>query len=236
MAGSKGTKGNHNQSYCVSYFDPFESYNTKQSRNQEVELTRLLSEPGCVDLPLVLNDSQFGQGMIDMKGSVDIYAPLHLLNFPNYSFTSLNRSDDLLLQHSSQLPSIRSFTTSIPRSPGSNHNQHIQYFIKFHLETILPAHYFWCHDYTQLCKCWLPAMAVSSSSLQYAIVAFSALIYSIKEIRNARCVAFFFYAMAVKELQLLLKHSLSLEECNIAIATVLQLSSFDVLPSLLIAN
>lgn len=79
-------------------------------------------------------------------------------------------------------------------------------------------------------------MAASTICMQYAIVAFSALVYSIKVDRNARDVAFSYYTMALRELRLVLNKSLAREECGVVIATVLQLSSFDVLHSLPIAN
>ena len=116
----------------------------------------------------------------------------------------------------------------IPRAPKSNQHQVVDYFMKFHQEALRPGHYFLWYDYNQLCKYWLPAMSVSSIALRHAVVAFSALVYSMKAVRTARQFAFFYYANSLKELRQLLDGSLSYEECNSAIATALQLSLFDV--------
>lgn len=122
-------------------------------------------------------------------------------------------------------------TMAIPRAPKTNQHQLVNYFIKFYRQVIRPGHYFLWYDHNQLCKYWLPVMTDSSIALRHAVVAFSALVYSMKVARTARQFAFFYYANALKELQQLLNGLLSFEECNIAIATTLQLSSFDV-PSL----
>lgn len=123
---------------------------------------------------------------------------------------------------------FRSETITIPRSPKSNQHHLVDYFLKYHLEVISPSHYFWYYDYIQLCKRWLPAMAATSLALRHALVAFSALVYSIKVIDDARQIAYFYYAMALKELRVFLDGPLSSEECNIAIAIALQLSTFEV--------
>lgn len=119
---------------------------------------------------------------------------------------------------------------SIPRSPGRSHqDQSALFFLQFHQEKILPAHYFVWHDYHDLVHTHLPAMATQSLCLKNAMVAFSALVFSMKFQRRAREIAFFYYAMSVSELRLLLNYPLPKDEVNAALATVMQLASFDVL-------
>ena len=113
----------------------------------------------------------------------------------------------------------------IPRSPKSNQNQPVQFFLKYHQETINSAHYFRYYDYQKLHTIWLPAMANNCECLRHAMVAFSALIYSIKANPCAREVAFYYYAVALQELRALLDTNL---EYNLVIASALQLSSIDV--------
>ena len=72
-------------------------------------------------------------------------------------------------------------------------------------------------------------MAEDSLALQYAMVAFAALVYSVKVHRPAEQVAFQYYTLAIKELQILL-NDLVREKGEMAIATALQLASFDVTP------
>ena len=148
-------------------------------------------------------------------------------NPPMDIFTTVKSFDHFDGQFQPQL-CFRPETIAIPRSPKSNRHHLVDYFLKYHLEAISPAHYFWYYDYIQLCRCWLPAMAVTSIALRHALIAFSALVYSIKVVDSAHQIAFFYYALALKELRVFLDGPLSPEECNVAIATALQLSSFEV--------
>jgi hypothetical protein len=116
-------------------------------------------------------------------------------------------------------------TDIVPRSPKSNQPQHIQLFFKFHRETITAAHYFRYFDLPELHTKWLPAMAEQCECLRYAMVAFSALIYSIKSNPGAREVAFYYYAMALQGLRSMLDTDF---ECDYIVATALQLSTIDV--------
>lgn len=115
----------------------------------------------------------------------------------------------------------------VPRAPESNQAQPIQFFLKFHRETIIAAHYFRYYDLPELHTKWLPAMAEQCECLRHAMVAFSALIYSIKTNPDAREVAFCYYAMALQELRSMLDTEF---ECHVVVATVLQLSAIDVPP------
>lgn len=74
-------------------------------------------------------------------------------------------------------------------------------------------------------------MAEDSVALRYAVVAFSALVYSVKvQHCPALQVAFSYYTMAIRELQLLL-NNLAYQKGETAIATALQLATFDVTTS-----
>ena len=119
----------------------------------------------------------------------------------------------------------------VPRPPKSNQLPSIRFFINYHQREILPSHYFKWYDLHYFCKGWLPAMAEQSDALRDAMVSFSALIYSIKTNGAARYVAFYYYAEALKKLHILLsENAMTPMECNVAIATALQLSTIDVIP------
>jgi hypothetical protein len=116
----------------------------------------------------------------------------------------------------------------IPRAPKSNQTQAIEFFLKYHHREIVPALYFRWYDYHHVYKGWLPAMAEQSDALRHALVSFSALIYSMKVNRAARYTAFYYYAVGLKELRLLLnEEAMTPVECNVAIATALQLATID---------
>lgn len=119
-------------------------------------------------------------------------------------------------------------TISIPRPPKSSRHTSDQYFMKFHQDTITPAHYFAWHDQHQLYKAAIPAMAEQSTALRYAVLAFSTLIYSMKMDPTLKELAYFYYALTLRELQFILDSPLELKETHAAVATALQLSSFDV--------
>ena len=124
---------------------------------------------------------------------------------------------------------------SIPRalSPPADHTQQIRFFLNFHRETITEAHYFRYYDYNKLHTKVLFAMAEELDSMRHSLVAFSALIYSIKIHSDARVTAFIYYAMALQGLHALLNKTpmeMATWEWQGAVATALQLSAFDVFP------
>ena len=68
----------------------------------------------------------------------------------------------------------------IPREPQSNRPGPIQFFLQFHQNAVSHAHYFLYYDFQQLCKKLLFTIAEQFDALRFAMVAFSALIYSVK--------------------------------------------------------
>ena len=119
----------------------------------------------------------------------------------------------------------------LPRSISSqpNRTQAVHFLLQYHQETITEAHYFRCHDYPHLHTKLLFALAEQSVVLQHALVAFSALIYSIKVHHDVRALAFLYYSKALQELRLVLnKTATDIGDCLVVVATALQLSSFDV--------
>jgi hypothetical protein len=111
----------------------------------------------------------------------------------------------------------------IPRPPSGNTTL---FFTQFHSTGIVSGHYFWISDPSQFVKTNLPQLAEGCDSLKYALVAFSALIFSWKWNPQARILAFQYYRLAVKGLQEML---LRLPDgYSDVVATVLQLSTFEV--------
>lgn len=113
-----------------------------------------------------------------------------------------------------------------PRSPVDETSL---LFLQYHYESIIPAHYYRSYDLNLLCKRWLPSMAERYPALQHAMIAFSALIYSLKVDPSARPFAFVHYSLALKELQDILNtYPFPEEEYHVVVATALQLSALDV--------
>jgi hypothetical protein len=111
----------------------------------------------------------------------------------------------------------------------------VEFLVDYHRREINHAHYFRCFDYLKLYSEILFAISDTvpaepkHNALLLAIAAFSALIYSIKHVPSFRVHAFEFYARTLKELiKLLAKPGMDLTDCYIAVATALELASFDV--------
>ena len=135
------------------------------------------------------------------------------------------------LQIGFPLQSVSTSMLCLPRtkSPQSTRTQAVQFFLNYHQRTITEAHYFRWHDLPKFSTKLIFSIAEESSALQHSLVAFSALIYSIKVHQGVRTFAFMYYAKALQELRLFLNEtSMTLTDCYVAVATALQLSSFDV--------
>lgn len=149
--------------------------------------------------------------------------PIPPLDFTISGLTPTDFSQSLQLRSPTQL--------SIPRSlsPQGTRPLNEAFYLQYHREAISEAHYFRWYDYNKFCTKTIFTMADESQSMRHALIAFSALIYSIKIHHSARVDAFLYYSKALIELhQLLGKSPMELWECQAAIATALQLSSFDV--------
>ena len=118
---------------------------------------------------------------------------------------------------------------SIPRSPKSTRYYTIDYYLNYHREAINEYHYYSYYDYGRLFTKGLFAMAQQSDALQFGMAAMSALIYYHRLDTQVKPVAFGLYSLALRELQELLdKNSLNMAESQIAMASAMQLSTFDV--------
>jgi len=127
-------------------------------------------------------------------------------------------------------PELLSIPKSLSPQLQSARSHPVQFFLQFHRERITEAHYFRWYDYPKLCTKILFSMAERSESLRHAMVGFSALVYSYKFHHGAREVGFYYYEKALQQLRLFLNTSpMELEECLTAVATALQLSTFDVI-------
>ena len=184
-----------------------------------------------------LNSLQFDQqSSIDPCGvSIDCAEPLSPLFDPSSQAYTLSipeagptiYGEGLITMSTPR--SLSSKTSRIPRPLRYGRNPQVQMFLAFHRTTVTESHYFLYFDYRKLCTHTLLAMAEESEALRNSVVAFSALIYSIKVDPSARQQALSFYAVALKELRDLLDRlPLNSGECHAAIATALQLASFDV--------
>lgn len=175
-------------------------------------------------------DQQIHIDPLDSPPELD--EPLFSTTNPFLSFGASPPSfcESLLLQTSSSSQSTSSNEPKqIARPPRSTRNQNVQFFLNFHRESVTEFHYFRYYDYHKLCTKTLLAMAEKSDALRHAVVAFSALIYSMRMDRAAREQAFLYYSKSIQQLRVLLDdYPMTTEENYIAVATALQLSSFDV--------
>ena len=164
-----------------------------------------------------------------MTPPTELFFAAPFLTFsPKSGVNAFNYPPDLPKRNSETLsPKTSSIRKAISLPPLQSYS--VQFFLAFHRETVTEAHYFRWYDYPKLCTKTMLAMAKQSDALRHSIVAFSALIYSCKIRQSAREVAFLYYTMALQELRLLLNKSpMDMEECLTAVATALQLASFDV--------
>jgi Fungal specific transcription factor domain len=119
----------------------------------------------------------------------------------------------------------------ISHSSTPSHPESFNFFLDYYVHNVRQYHYFLYSDHEELATKGLLSMAESSDALRHAIVAFSALIYSMKVPGNWRHFAFAYYESALKGLrELLNKFPMGNDECLIAVATALQLSTLDVHP------
>jgi hypothetical protein len=129
--------------------------------------------------------------------------------------------------------SINSKVVHIPRTPKLSQTRSLRYYLSFHRKEVTYAHYFLFYDYQDA----LYSLSELFEPLRYCVVAFAALVYSVKVDISAREDAFGYYAMALRELRLLLERSpRDIEEYYAIVAAVLQLSSFDVTSFLFFVN
>ena len=187
--------------------------------------------------PDQFTDLQFDEDMLldSLEDPCDMEKPLFNSFSPNLTFptevspTSFCEGLPLQTPTSSQSTTSSSGMIHIPHALNSVRSHPVQFFLAFHRETITEAHYFRYYDFNKLCTRTLLVMAERSDALRHAVVAFSALIYSMRIDRTAREQAFLYYAMSIQQLRLLLSEAaLDGEASHIAVATALQLSSFDV--------
>ena len=127
------------------------------------------------------------------------------------------------------------------KSPRLLHDDLMPFFLSYHRENINYGHYFWYYDHHRFIKKDLLDLAKQSNSLQYAIAAFSALIYSNQVDYHMKKLTFIFYSKAIQDLQQVINTDSIDSEASIytTIATILELASIEVYPcpkSLMIAG
>lgn len=112
----------------------------------------------------------------------------------------------------------------VPRPVSPHQCKAVRFFLNFHRETITSAHDFRWYDYPRLHTELIFAMGEESDALQYAICAFSALVYSVRVQQPIKELAFAFYAKALQQLRR------SIDSSLVAVATSLELCAFEVCP------
>lgn len=159
--------------------------------------------------------------------------PQFIPSLPQLSVTGVSPSsflEDLLQQFpSNSPPTTPCELIHIESPPKTTTSRSVQFFLKYHRETISDSHYFLYYDYSKLCTKYLFAIAENCDALRHGMVAFSALIYSVKVDSTTREQAFLYYAVSLQQLRLLLEKILTEVECQAAVVTALQLATFDVL-------
>jgi hypothetical protein len=109
-----------------------------------------------------------------------------------------------------------------------------RFFLNYHRENITEFHYFRYYDHRKQCNDMLLQMADKSVALGHAIMAFSALLFFMKTEGFPGEEAFEYYSSSLVEFRQLLDRLqeplVNHEDVHTAVATALQLSSFDVSP------
>ena len=126
--------------------------------------------------------------------------------------------------------SLSTYSMGLYKSPYLTDDDWVPFFLSFHREKISSGHYFWYSDYYGFCTNGLLRMAERSVPLQYAVAAFSALIYSVRVDSRAKEFAFICYAKAVRQLQQMI-NSVSMDSEDSVystLATILELASVEV--------
>jgi len=118
------------------------------------------------------------------------------------------------------------------RTPRAIHDELIPFFLSYHRQNIDYGRYFWYCDHHRFIKESLFDLAKQSDSLQYAIAAFSALIYSIQVDHCMKKFAFVFYAKAIQQLQQIINTDSMDSEASVytTVATILELASVEARP------
>jgi len=115
----------------------------------------------------------------------------------------------------------------IPEPPKPARSGPVQFFLDYYQTNVNESYYF---DYVTMRKNTLLALSEDYDALRHAVVAFSALIYSMKVNSVATTPALLYYTIALKQLRAdLEKMPIVMNDCHAAIATALQLAAFDVI-------
>lgn len=127
-------------------------------------------------------------------------------------------------------PSVFSVHSAyIQKMPRLIPDQFLPFFLSFHQENINHGRYSWYYDYHQFISKGLIDMAKRFDSLQYALAAFSSLVYSVTIDRHAKPFAFVFYTKAVRLLQQMI-NAIAMNDVDSrygTVATILELASVE---------
>ena len=152
-----------------------------------------------------------------------------LFQFSVTGVTPSSFREDLLRQSASNSPpTASSGLTRIAPTIKATTSHQVRFFLKYHQETISVCHYLCYYDYTKLYTNTLFAIAEHCDALRHGMAAFSALIYSVKVDPSAREQAFLYYGVSLQQFRLLLEKLSTEIEYQAAVATALQLATFDV--------
>jgi hypothetical protein len=125
-------------------------------------------------------------------------------------------------------------STHLPlfRTPCPIQDDLIPFFLSYHKKNINYGRYFWYLDPHQFIRDELVELSKQSQPLQYAIAAFSALIYSIQHDVRMKRFTFLFYAQAIHGLQEVINSDSMASEKAVytTVAIILELASVEVRP------
>lgn len=118
------------------------------------------------------------------------------------------------------------------KKPDLVHDDLMPFFLSYHRRHIDYGRYFWYSDYHRFIKESLLDLAKQSDSLQYAIAAFSALIYSIQVNHHVKQYTFHFYTKAIQGVQQVINTKSIESESSLytTVATILELASVEAHP------
>lgn len=216
---------------------------SKKEDPQHVSDSESTLDDGCFNI----DDSEqtglvkfSGEDSSDTASTVDLFQFDQQALIDSVNLSRINPSNSLFtFPFSGVYPST--FLDGFAQSSSRPNTQELQipstlnsiqdsfFFLRFHHKNINEFHRFVYHDYHKFCTTTLMVMVEQSGALRDAVVAFSALIYSMEIDRSVRAQAFMYYASALRQLRIILDQDrMDVEECHMAVATALQLASFDV--------
>jgi hypothetical protein len=198
---------------------------TPRYESSEADDSSLLSTPSAHNTPFALVEYHTNDSIAEQLDSDFINMDYFMTGSPTPEFPSS-------IYYDSDSWPMPDHSPCLYESPRIIHDDLVPFFLSYHRQNINYGRYFWYCDHHQFIKEGLLDLAKQSNSLQYAIAAFAALIYSNQVDHHMKKLTFVYYSKAIQELQPVINNDLINSESSVftTIATILELASVEVRP------